>query len=351
MSNHLRPCLLATVLSMTFLGCAPDLAPEVATTGEEELNTCAEPGEQSVSGPSLQSCALLSRAYFERLTPAAGGLYAFEGTTLVHITPGQTERLATFVSPIGLAVDASRAYVLSNGGRDHDYELVAVDLQTKATTTLSQTRKGSAWIHVAEPGPMVISDGTLFWSECGGGASRSALGSIKSLALDALDAPGAEPSVVATRVSCARSIAVDDAHVYYTVNEQVMRVARGGGQSEVFASTHGDGEGTPEPAAVVVSGGTVYWSDSKMGWIYRAPATDGSARERFVNAWPRRLSVGEDGHLYWTNGLGVSRRALDGSSAAEAVVRGNTSSDVAVFGSNLYWTGYRGTFVRSLDEL
>ena len=340
-----RVCV-AVLVTSALVGCAAPSSTEAGTaTGDQDLQQCVEPGEGG--SPGAAPCGDKLGAYgLSMLTPTPEGLYALASRrTVVSIPRDRTapETLATVDNALGMTVDDTHLYVL-NQGMGSSYEILAIDRQTGTVRTLATSPHSAGFAYSDEPGPMAISKGTLYWSECGGGSTHSALGSIRSLDLAA---PAARPRTLATRVNCTESIAVDETHVYWSDKDSIERVALAGGTRQRFASTTVDPLHPSGPRALAVGAGFVYWSDRIQGNIYRAPTSNGSAPTKVANAWPARITLA-GGYVYFTGGIGVSRAAVDGSTRLESVVSGNTVSDVALSGPDLYWSGYRGVFRRKL---
>jgi hypothetical protein len=148
-------------------------------------------------------------------------------------------------------------------------------------------------------------------------------------------------------------IAVDDANVYWvTRGGLVMQAPIGGGQVTTLATdppVNGVG-----PSDIAVYGGNVFWLDGgDNGSVHEVPV-DGGAILTLATAlyYPQGLAVDATG-AYWTDGdlVGrVMRAPLDGGVAIMlASSDGGGPIDLAIDGSNVYWSDLLGSSVWMLN--
>jgi hypothetical protein len=192
-----------------------------------------------------------------------------EGTGLVqrrHLENGEIETLADTMDGLnGVQVESEQLYWTSSDG------VWTLDLEEGSPTKLSGTT-GASW-------SIALWQGDVFWTEPGAGVVKGW-------------SPGlAEPKVLAESLTEVDAIAVDASHVYFTTKNDLMRVAKSGGEPVLLAQS---------PAfspSIDMDSSHVYWVYDEE--VFRVLKSGGD-KEQVAKEKPVGPGIAVDEtHVYW----------------------------------------------------
>jgi hypothetical protein len=258
---------------------------------------------------------------------------------------GATSTITTdLAGPIGVAVDATSAYVTCQGSG----LVVKVALAGGAKTTLATN----------QPGPMaIVTNGTnVYWTTYGSGAANG------TVMMCAATGCNNTPTLVAGQIQLPPAnqygphtgLALDGASIYWSHfggGGEVRKAPLAGGANQTLMSQIGFAYGlslTNTTLAVAVFGGS--------GQILTGPVTGGSKLLVGNQAFPISSAVSEEA-VYWTfynpqssGGAQVMKCPLSGcANKAQVLSRSSIqpSEGIVVDGSNVYWLSNDGNVYKT----
>jgi hypothetical protein len=134
-------------------------------------------------------------------------------------------------------------------------------------------------------------------------------------------------------------LAIDDGDVFYSADDEIRSVAKGGGASNLLIA------GTGEPRGVAIDATDVYYVDkaNNAGVVERIGKMGGGETALTGNeSSPRFLTV-VDGDVYWTDDVAatLSRTAIDGMGPVEVLATEETGAwDVASTPDIVAWAQF-----------
>lgn len=346
--------VIGALLGVASVGCASPATSEASSAASEDaLISCIAP-----AGTTESPCAAeeIDTASYVKMFATAEGLYGLsdsEGgsTFTLRVTPRDATTAISLPTTLSrantlFAMTASEGIVYAlvlapyDAARRASYYVVySIDAATGATTKIAAVEH-PGWAATDEQGSIQVSNGTLYWSQCGG-AQSAPRGSIQTLDLTQA---GATPSALSSRLACPRSISVDDTHVYAFTKDAVVRVAKEGSAPEVVAERRVSPGSATHLVAVTVSDGFVYWADAAFLW--RAPTSDLTDVVMLGNPVASSFAV-VDGAVFTTGSGSVSRYVEGGAFHGERFLESGAQRGIVASGTDLYWSGAR-TFRLSL---
>jgi virginiamycin B lyase len=195
-----------------------------------------------------------------------------------------------------------------------------------------------SFLQVDSPGDVRVVGDHIYWAD----ATDGTIGRAN------LDGSGVDATFI-QNAGVVQAIAVDDAHVYWTNDDEDTDAGPTIGRANLDGSGAKRGfiPGPAGPQGIAVDGDHIYWANGLGDSIARADLDGSHVDESFIDGPPNPTGLAVDGaHIYWANadlgdGTTIGRADIDGTHVDEAFIDGASSPlGLAVDGDHIYWANF-----------